>query len=187
MLIRSIDLTGAEDVADELRKHPLFKRRADAHQAFLDDLTRLTRKYGIEINITTRNEYGETYPEAELKRPYRKGTEARYVISDYNGIDFDSVKAKDCLPCPPEERAAFTAALAAREEEDTILGEIESRLRRANWEAWETSHKNHMEAMVKEYASRQPTKPTSFPCSCGEKFKTEARLKKHSDDTGHVT
>jgi hypothetical protein len=184
MMIPTVDLTDYSKLYEQRRKHPLFKRRAEINQSFLDDLTRLTRKYGLELHITTRNEYGESYPDCELKAPYQKGTNARYVFSEYNGIDFENVNAKEALPCSTEERKQYEAAVAERNAEDDLLWTLNREINDAYCKAMEKGRTEMFARHMEEMKTRKP--PTSFLCSCGAKFKTDAKRNKHREDTGHA-
>lgn len=179
-MIPVVDLSEADRLRQELVEHPLYQRRAEVQQAFLDDLTRLTRKYGLEVHADTRTEYGETYPDCELKTPYA-GTEARYIISDYRGVDFESMKAKDALPCSDEERDAFKAAKAARREEDEIIGKLGRKISDAHWKAMEAGMDNMFERRMAEHADFKPVPA----CVCGTTFKSNKALQAHRAKTGH--
>ena len=56
LTILSSELEEVERLRKEASDHPLVIRRREIEQRFLDDLTRLTRRYGLEIKADTRCE-----------------------------------------------------------------------------------------------------------------------------------
>lgn len=171
-----------DKLREELDSHPLYKRRREVERQFLDELTALTRKYGLELNADTRTEYGESYPDLSLKTPYA-GTEARYVFSDYCGIAFS--KGDKLLECGPGCVKAFKAAKAARAEEDKVIGELQRKLNAAHWKMMEAGMQEGMRRQMDEYAKVATKRKPEFVCACGEKFKSDPKLLAHKEKTGH--
>lgn len=171
-----------DKLREELANHPLYKRRQEIERQFLDELTALTRKYGLELHADTRSEYGESYPDLKLQRLYA-GTEARYVFSDYSGIAFS--KGDALMECGPECVKAFKAAKAARAEEDKVIGELNRKLSNAHWKMMDAGMKEGMRMQMEEYAKRVVERKPEYICACGEKFKTDAKLVAHREETGH--
>ena len=180
MMIPVVDLSEAYKLREELANHPLYKRRGEVEQAFLDELTHLTRKYGLEIKADTRSEYGETYPEHSLETPYH-GTEGRYLVGSF-GIEFSAAQKENLLPCDAKERTQFDAAKRQRKDEDKIISDLSRRISDANYKAKRLGMENMFNARLAQL-DKKPV--TSFHCSCGEKFKSEAKLKAHATETGH--
>lgn len=171
-----------DKLRQELADHPLYKRRSEVERQFLDELTALTRKYGLELHADTRSEYGESYPDLSLKAPYA-GTEARYVFSDYRGIAFE--KGETLLECGPECVKAFKTAKAQRAEEDKVISELERKLSNAHWKMMDAGMQEGMRRQMAEYAEKVSERKPEFVCPCGAKFKTDAKLVAHKDKTGH--
>lgn len=181
LVIDGSELQEQDKLREEASNHPLVKRRREIEQQFLDELTRLTRKYGLEIKASTRTEYGETYPDHALEVPY-EGTEGRYVDGQF-GVEFTSAEKANILPCSADERGRFDQAKKDRRAEDSVISGYNRRLQDMHWKMMEQAHHDYGERLMKEHAA----KPKEFHCNCGDKFKTEAALKKHAEKTGHAT
>lgn len=180
IIVDGKQIEAQDKVREEATEHPLVKRRRQIEQAFLDELTRLTRKYGLELKADTRMSYGETYPEHKFVVPY-EGTEGRYVEGHF-GVGFEAVGSKEALSCTDDERKQFERAKADREAEDQIISQYERKLSSMHWDMMEQAQRLEMDRFIAEQAD----KPKTFSCNCGEQFKSKASLEKHVKTTGHV-
>ena len=164
---------------EEADTHPLVLRRREIEQQFLDELTALTRKYGLEIKADTRTEYGETYPEHSLEVPY-EGTEGRYVFGNF-GVEFSA--GSDPLPCTKAARTTFERAKKARQEEDAVIHEYNRRLSAMHWDMMDKARQQH----IAEWAAENRRRPARFDCNCGTSFRSKKKLAAHVAETGHST